>query len=40
MSLLAWTGTHLTFFYVAAGLNVLAVGLWLGVKPDRPLNEV
>lgn len=38
--LLVWTGTHVTFFYVAAGLNVLAIGLWLRVKPDRPLSGV
>ena len=35
--LLAWTGSHLTFFYVAAGLNVLAAALWLFVRPERPL---
>ncbi len=38
--LLAWTGSHGTFFYVAAGLNVLAIVLWAGVNPDRPLGEV
>jgi ACS family glucarate transporter-like MFS transporter len=38
--LMVWTGTHVTFFYVAAGLNVLAIGLWLRVKPDRPLSGV
>lgn len=37
--LLAWTGTHETFFYVAAGLNVLAIGLWSRVKPEQPLEE-
>lgn len=37
--LLAWTGSHAAFFYVAASLNVLAIGLWAGVKPDQPLVE-
>jgi ACS family glucarate transporter-like MFS transporter len=37
--LLVWTGSHETFFYVAAGLNVLAIGLWCQVQPDRPLAE-
>jgi ACS family glucarate transporter-like MFS transporter len=35
--LLEWTGSHETFFYVAAGLNVLAIALWLGVQPHQPL---
>ncbi len=37
--LLAWTGSHAAFFYVAAGLNLLAIGLWSRVRPDRPLEE-
>jgi ACS family glucarate transporter-like MFS transporter len=37
--LLLWTGSHVTFFYVAAGLNVIAIGLWLLMKPDRSLEE-
>ena len=36
--LLAWTGSHRTFFYVAAGLNLLAIALWFRVQPDRPLD--
>jgi ACS family glucarate transporter-like MFS transporter len=35
--LVAWTGSHVTFFYVAAGLNVLAVVLWLMISPKQPL---
>jgi ACS family glucarate transporter-like MFS transporter len=35
--LVAWTGSHATFFYVAAGLNVLAALLWLMISPQRPL---
>lgn len=38
--LLAWTGAHETFFYLAAGLNLLAIGLWARVKPDQPLAEL
>jgi len=37
--LLDWTRTHVTFFYIAAGLNVMAAVLWLGVKPEQPLEE-
>ncbi len=37
--LLEWTQSDTTFFYVGAGLNVLAVGLWLLTRPDKPLEE-
>jgi len=36
--LLAWTGTPTVFFYLAAGLNILAIVLWTAVKPDQPLK--
>ena len=36
--LLDWTGTHVTFFYVAAALNVVAMFLWLAVRPEQPLE--
>jgi ACS family glucarate transporter-like MFS transporter len=36
--LLAATGSHVAFFYVAAGLNLLAIALWLGVRPEQPLE--
>ncbi|HIM31307.1 MAG TPA: MFS transporter, partial [Planctomycetes bacterium] len=36
--LLKWTGTTTPFFYVAAGLNVLAIVLWTRMKSDRPLE--
>ncbi|NJN05761.1 MAG: MFS transporter [Rhodobacteraceae bacterium] len=36
--LLAWTGSTTPFFYVAAGLNVLAIVLWTRMKSDRPLE--
>jgi ACS family glucarate transporter-like MFS transporter len=35
--LLQWTGSHETFFYVATGLNILAIILWLFVTPQRSL---
>jgi ACS family glucarate transporter-like MFS transporter len=36
--LLEWTGSTTPFFYVAAGLNGLAILLWMRMKPDRPLE--
>ncbi len=36
--LLAWTGSELPYFFLAAGLNVVAIGLWLMADPTRPLN--
>jgi len=36
--LLQWTGTHNTFFYVGAALNVVAVGAWLLTRPERKLE--
>ena len=33
------TGSHVPFFYLAAGLNVAAIGLWCFTRPDRPLEE-
>jgi ACS family glucarate transporter-like MFS transporter len=37
--LLAWSGTHDTFFFLGAALNGLAVFAWLLTRPDRPLEE-
>ncbi len=36
--LLAWTGSSAAFFYVAAGLNLLAIVLWGTVRPEQPLS--
>jgi ACS family glucarate transporter-like MFS transporter len=36
----AWTGSVLTFFITGALLNVFAVFLWLGMKPDRSLTAI
>ena len=36
--LLEWTGSTTPFFYVAAGLNGLAIVLWTQMKSDRPLE--
>ncbi|MFK7818064.1 MAG: hypothetical protein AB8G99_05065, partial [Planctomycetaceae bacterium] len=30
-------GSTTPFFYIGAGLNVLAVILWLRMRPDQPL---
>jgi ACS family glucarate transporter-like MFS transporter len=35
----AWTGSVVPFFFVGAGLNLLAVVLWTFVRPDRGLEE-
>ena len=41
--LLKWTGSPMPYFFVAAGLNLLAIGLWTMVNPtktlDRPAEE-
>ncbi|MEM9367765.1 MAG: MFS transporter [Planctomycetota bacterium] len=37
--LLEWSGTHQPFFYLAAGLNVLAIFLWMRIRPDRSIQE-
>jgi ACS family glucarate transporter-like MFS transporter len=37
--LAAWTGSHVPFFYVAAGLSAIAIVLWQFVDPCRPLQE-
>lgn len=34
-----WTGTHKPFFYLAAGLNVIAIIMWLRIKPDRSIHS-
>ena len=36
--LLKWTGSHNTFFYVGAVLNVAAVAAWMATRPDRKLE--
>jgi len=38
-TLALWTGSYTPFFFVAAGLNLLAIGLWMVVRPDRSLEE-
>lgn len=37
--LLTWTGTTTPFFLAAAVANVVAIFVWLAMKPDRPLEE-
>lgn len=36
--LLDMTGSEVPFFYLAAGLNLFAIFLWLGIKPEYPLQ--
>jgi MFS transporter, ACS family, glucarate transporter len=36
--LAAWTGSYTPFFYVAAGLNVLAIATWVWIDPRQPLQ--
>lgn len=36
--LLELTGSEVPFFYLAAGLNLLAIVLWMQVKPQQPLQ--
>jgi len=37
--LLAWSGSHQPFFWLAAGLNLVAIALWLRIHPDRTIEE-
>ncbi len=32
------TGSEVPFFFLAAGLNALAIFLWTGIKPQKPLE--
>ena len=35
----SWTGTHEPFFYLAAGLNIVAVFMWMRIRPDRTIFD-
>lgn len=37
--LLEWTGSSTPFFFIAAGLNLVAVFLWMFIDPRRPLES-
>lgn len=37
--LTGWLGSETPFFYVAAGLNLLAIVLWLYVDPQKPITR-
>ncbi len=37
--LLNWTGSPLPFFYIAAALNLIAIGMWFRIDPTVPLQE-
>ena len=36
--LYGWTGSHELFFYLAAALNLVAIGVWLRIRPDEPIG--
>ncbi|NMH88360.1 MFS transporter [Flavivirga algicola] len=36
--MIAFTGSNTPFFFLAAGLNLLAIPMWLIVKPQKPLQ--
>ncbi|MDA3894147.1 MAG: MFS transporter [Salinivirgaceae bacterium] len=36
--MMAFTGSSLPFFFLAAALNLLAIPMWLAVKPQTPLE--
>lgn len=38
--LLVWTGSATPFFFVAAGLNAIAVAVWFFIKPQNPIQAV
>jgi ACS family glucarate transporter-like MFS transporter len=38
--LLQWTGRHEPFFYICSGLSVLAIVMWLFMKPDRSIQKI
>ncbi|MEM1085806.1 MAG: MFS transporter [Verrucomicrobiota bacterium] len=37
--LMAWFGSSTPFFFIAAGLNAVAIVLWLMIKPQQALRE-
>lgn len=37
--LMAWTGGPSVFFFLGSGLNLLAIGIWMLMRPERPLEE-
>lgn len=36
--MMSMTGSDIPFFYLAAGLNLLAIPMWLAVRPQEPLQ--
>lgn len=32
-------GSHEPFFYLAAGLNIVAIFMWFRIRPDRSIRE-
>lgn len=37
--LLDWSGSEVPFFYVGTALNILAIFIWLAIRPNKTLEE-
>lgn len=37
--LLTWTDSTTPFFFIGAGLNVVAIGLWMWMRPEKRLED-
>ena len=38
--LAAWTGSYTWFFFLGAGLNILAIFLWMNIRSDQPIVKI
>ncbi|KZS40942.1 MFS transporter [Aquimarina aggregata] len=36
--MMAFAGSHTPFFFLAAGLNLIAIPIWLSIKPEKALH--
>jgi ACS family glucarate transporter-like MFS transporter len=34
-----WSGSVVPFFFIGAALNLIAIGLWLKIKPEKSITE-
>jgi MFS transporter, ACS family, glucarate transporter len=34
-----WSGSVIPFFFIGAGLNILAIFLWTKIKPEKTIQE-
>jgi ACS family glucarate transporter-like MFS transporter len=37
--LLSWFGNVEPFFFLAAALNIMAIGLWMHTEPEKSLTD-